>query len=305
MAQCILCNKNTAFLFPARDHANLNSDVAWNLDWCARCAFGRLRGDFSPETIASFYPDDYYTHRLTFEAPKQPSFFERLRTHLAWRADKGADLSPDEIAGEARTICDIGCGSGRILRKFQSSGFRSVGVEPDPKAREAAEGSGVILNGTAENLPHELKDKAFDVVLMSHVLEHCADPSWAIANARKLIGDKGTLIIEVPNNEALGFSIFKACWPWTDIPRHLNFFTPKSLNAILAQNGLKVTRTIFLGYLIQFSPEWIEMQETIWRRVGDGKAPNFGLRAWLLLLKSAFAKSEKKYASIRVHAVTI
>jgi SAM-dependent methyltransferase len=208
-----------------------------------------------------------------------------LLIHLAWRLDRQREFAPAELPN-GKTACDIGCGNGDILRRLKASGYDAIGVEPDPKARGVASEVCKIYDGTAEDLP-SLDD--FDIVLMSHVLEHCIDPLKAVENAKSLLSKNGTLVIEVPNNAALGFWWFKGRWPWTDIPRHLSFFTERSLRKLLNQLGLHVTKVVYTGYVRQFTPDWRDKIGGYWS-------------GWPLFLVSSFARDGLKYDSIRLHA---
>ena len=303
MPRCPICNGETTFRFSALDYARPNDQTERKLNWCARCDFGRLGGEFYPTEVSTFYPDDYYTHGAAGNAPQpELSFLERLRTHLAWRIDWGRDFHPNEIEACGGAVCDIGCGAGNVLRLWKEAGYQTFGIEPDPIARLRAIEAGEIFDGTAENPPKAILNRKFDIVQMSHVLEHCIDPFAAIANAKQMLAKDGTLIIEVPNNAALGFSMFQAAWPWADIPRHLNFFTDTSLRLLLQSNGLMIHQTIYTGYTRQFAPNWIAKQSEIWRAIKTDRTPNFEIATWSLLLRTALSKDRCKYDLIRVHA---
>jgi SAM-dependent methyltransferase len=177
------------------------------------------------------------------------------------------------------------------------------GIEPDPAARRLAEKAGEVFDGTAEALPGAIAGKQFDVVLLSHVLEHCIDPVAALKNVKGLLAPGRTAIIEVPNNAAPGFDTYGPGWFFADIPRHLQFFTENSLRKALAHAGLRVTRAIYTGYTRQFSPQWLAAQTEIREHIGLGSNEAWKTNAWLLLAKTAFARPAKKYDSIRVHAM--
>lgn len=276
--KCLLCGGTTKHRF---------SQDRFDLQWCEQCDFGRLAGDFTPEIVSTFYSADYYTHQAQANGSAPLSLFDRALVHAAWRLDHGVDFSPSEIVRGGTTVCDIGCGNGNILRLFKQAGYATTGIDPDPLAREAASDIGTILHGTAED--HSVTGK-FDVVVMSHVLEHCIDPIKSIDNAIRLMTRDGTLVIEVPNNAALGFDWFGTRWPWTDIPRHLSFFTNRSLGKLLMDAGLVITQTYFTGFNRQFSPSWR-------RQIGRVSS------GWPLLAALALKKdSPQKYDSIRVHA---
>lgn len=300
MVACPICEGPSKLLFATRDYARPSIKGEFALYWCSRCAFGRLAGDFTAEEIRDFYPTDYYTHTADWEVESERSFADRVRIHLAWLSDQGKHFHPSELAHVA-SVCDIGCGNGHDLRLFDPKLVQRVGVDPDPLARTTAADAGEIYCGTAEHLPAELAGRQFDAVLLSHVLEHCIDPSLAIRNLEKILAPRGTISIEVPNANAIGFSRYRACWPWSDIPRHLNFFTEASLRALLRRSGLEVTNVIYVGLTRQFTPNWMHKQNKIRSALGEEKRDN-SWDAWLLLARSMFAASERRYDSIRVHA---
>jgi SAM-dependent methyltransferase len=291
--------------FHARDHLRPQVSTEYQLDWCAGCAFGCIAGNFTPAMVSDFYTEGYYTHVASgTEQETKRRMLDRIRVHLAWRTDRGIDLSPREVqrAHNLPTLCDVGCGSGQAMSAFRSAGYDVVGIEPDAAARRLAEQTGTVYEGTAETLPDAITGRAFDAVLLSHVLEHCIDPAAALGNVKRLLAPAGTAIIEVPNNAATGFELYGPGWFFADIPRHLQFFTERSLDMALARAGLRVTRAIYTGYTRQFAPEWLAAQEQI-RRNAELDRSGANKSAWGLLARTAFASPSRKYDSIRVHAV--
>lgn len=242
------------------------------------------------------------------------TILERLRQHLAWRADFGVELTTERLrsltATDVQSCCDLGCGNGALLLSLKNLGCEVVGVEPDPQARHIAQERGVeVLNGTAEVLPDALEEGRFDVVFMIHVLEHTPSPIRAIENAVNLLRPGGHLVVETPNNRALGCRLSGATWPWLDVPRHLNFFTEMSLRAACGR-GAVVRDVEYRGYCRQFSRTWLDNEQAIWtafhaRGPWDGptREPRFRWRAWRLLLATILAPRDRKYDSVRVWAV--
>jgi SAM-dependent methyltransferase len=70
-----------------------------------------------------------------------------------------------------QSILDIGCGFGRNLRWLTDEGLHVVGVDINPKLVEAARDADLECM-TVEEL--ETRDDRFDVLLMSHIIEHFA-----------------------------------------------------------------------------------------------------------------------------------
>jgi len=294
------------------DYRKPNHSKDYEVYWCPDCDYGMVWGRPSKEEVNDFYAlDDYYTHNAdNAETNKEAlSFLDRMRIHISYRLDRGEDLEPSEVTSLLKEnkpkICEIGCGNGGNLAKFQAEGYSVFGVEPDPSAREVAKKvTPNIFNGTAEELPETIKNEKYDIVLMSHVLEHCLDVNTVISNVKAILKDDGIYIVETPNCKALGFKTYQGAWPWSDIPRHLNFFTPESIDKILKKHGFQVNLVKYSGFCRQFSNNWLKDEREIWSAFSQHSAmeqetPNFQIRAWKLLLSSLFTSNASKYDSVR------
>lgn len=315
-ATCPICGGAMAFAFSVPcDYRKQTTKQNYDVFWCSGCEYGQLWGRPSKSEIASFYDlDEYYTHHGSNGAtPDEPnSLIDRLRVHVAWRLDTGTELRPGDVEalvnGDDLSICEIGFGNAGLLLRFRAEGFSVSGVEPDPVAREQAKESlDNVYDGTAEDLPEVITRDKYDVVLMSHVLEHCLDIDAALSNARDLLKEGGVFVVETPNCRALGFRVYKGEWPWSDIPRHLNFFTPSSLEKALNKHGLKVVSKHYVGFCRQYLNPWLSTEEEIWSAFakhdpGRKKRPNFKARAWKLLIRSVWSSKAAKYDSVRLIA---
>lgn len=138
-------------------------------------------------------------------------------------------------------LCDLGCGDGQNLKRFSDAGFHVVGIEPDPVVRGRKAVCGDIRR-EVEMLPEGISCRRFDVLLLSHVLDVCTAIKKSMSNIRLILSSTGIVIIEVPNFAAKGFQNYGAERPWTDTPRHLTFFTERSLRRTLEAGGFSVNR---------------------------------------------------------------
>ncbi len=319
ISKCQICSHKTSKSFTAPcDYRKPKNSSSYDVYWCSECHFGQIWRRPTKAEVASFYElDSYYTHQVETNRNGNHNsgelFLDRLRLHLAWRLDQGEDLSPNNVKSifnqdDSLEILEIGCGNGTNISQFVDQKTSVVGVEPDPKAREAAINAGLtVYEGTAEDLPEAILGRKFDVVLMSHVLEHCLDINAAVANAKSMLRKGGIYIVETPNCDSLGFKQQMAEWPWSDIPRHLNFFTPLSLRSILVKHNFDVVSESYRGFCRQFSNSWLATEEEVWqsfRSCEEGKAirPNFKLRSWKLLMRSLVTSNLNKYDSVRIIA---
>lgn len=301
-AVCPLCDRSMSPLFAASDYRRPEVPDIFHVFWCADCAYGRVAPSPTPGEVASFYRIDYYTHAMTPEGTRSTSGIGRLRAHLAWRRDHGVWLEPGEL-GPPGTMLDIGCGDGTNMARFRAAGFDVSGIEPDPQARATASLHGSVHAGTAEDweLP---SGQAFRYALMANSLEHVISPLDALRRVRERLLPGGRLVIEVPNCASQGFHRYGPAWPWTDLPRHLHFFTRRSLARALELSGYAVRRVLYTGYSRQFDASWTEEMHRIRRQARiSGFVPDTGALAdWRLLARTAFATDDHKYDSIRIHA---
>lgn len=311
-SQCPICGEKESFLFSVPcDYRKPTKSKEYHVNWCNICHYGEVLDRPSKDEVPGFYHlDDYYTHSKSTRPPeKNPSFLEKLRTFISWRLDTGSEYSIEELNPLLKTdnpsVLEIGCGNGEGLSKLLEAGFSVSGVEPDPSARAAAKKLVPhIFEGTAEDLPEEVTHQTYDVIIMIHVLEHCLDINLAVSNLSKLLKPGGIYLVETPNSQAFAFKDYQGVWPWTDIPRHLNFFTPSSLASILNKHEFNVISTKYFGFCRQFSKSWLKVEENVWEAFSknspQGKRPHFSLRSWGLLLRSVFAPKASKYDSVRL-----
>jgi SAM-dependent methyltransferase len=138
-------------------------------------------------------------------------------------------------------VLDIGCGDGRFLAAMRARGWTVAGIEPDPAAVRAARGRGIDVHvGVLDDV--ELPDASFDVVTMSHVIEHVPDPVRALSSSLRLLRPGGRLVAVTPNASSIGLRSFGKAWAGLDPPRHLVLFTPRALARCAGAAGFASAR---------------------------------------------------------------
>ncbi|MHC5309826.1 class I SAM-dependent methyltransferase [Myroides sp. LJL116] len=126
---------------------------------------------------------------------------------------------------QAKSILDIGCGTGEFLLHAKNNGWKTTGLEPSDQAKNLAKQKGLELVEHSS----ELKDASFDVITMWHVLEHVADLDFQIKELRRLLKKDGIILIAVPNHESYDAQYYKQFWAAYDVPRHLWHFSRSSI----------------------------------------------------------------------------
>lgn len=206
---------------------------------------------------------------------------------------------------QRKRICDFGCGNGSIMQILMEAGHDVVGIEVDPEAVAVTRSKGLrVYQSTFDTLPDQVKNLQFDICIISHVLEHCLEPVNVIKNVGSLLVPGGFIVCEVPNNQCKVARKKGPYWRWLDVPRHLNFFTPKSIVDVFIRAGFKVESLEFCGYTRMFSSERVLEEQQI-EDFQQGKEIAEEIRwesqcsNWSLLLRTQFARDEDKYDSVR------
>ena len=129
------------------------------------------------------------TDGMSLSFGSQAAAYERARPGYPPAAVE-AGLPPG-----ARTVVDLGAGTGKLTRALTARGLDVVAVEPDPgmRARLAAAVPGVrLLAGTAEALP--LPDASADAVLVAQAW-HWVDPVRAVPEIARGLRPGGRLAL--------------------------------------------------------------------------------------------------------------
>lgn len=93
-------------------------------------------------------------------------------------------------------ILDIGCGRGELLQLLAASGYEVFGCDMDAECVRLSSKYANVQQLTVEQIASDKFECKFDLVVMSHVLEHIENPS---AMMNRLKGMSKHLLISVPN----------------------------------------------------------------------------------------------------------
>ena len=174
------------------------------------------------KAIADFYTNDYRASANPAAYPDRVNF----KTHV-YRTPRQLRYVYDDVK-EMSAGLDIGCAIGWTVKTMDFLGMEAYGVEYHNADRAwARDNLGVEIYPELKDLPR----REFDLINMSHVLEHIADPIGYLKMLQEenYLAKGGKLIIEVP-----GMSSPSA---WTAY--HLVLFNGESLTRTLLEAGLE------------------------------------------------------------------
>ena len=193
---------------------------------CADCGLIFQSSGASQAVDQDFYTETYRKIYQSTDEPTAKDLWVQERRALSLIKI----LHTLNIEPPAR-ILDIGASTGVLLQALQNTfGSEVIGVEPGDAYRRHAEGRGITMFASVEELlTNDLP--RFDLISMIHVLEHLPDPVGFLSMIRtKILKESGILLLEVPNFYA--HESYELA--------HLVCYTPHTLQTVLRQAGFHV-----------------------------------------------------------------
>ncbi|MFC1682207.1 class I SAM-dependent methyltransferase [Nanoarchaeota archaeon] len=130
---------------------------------------------------------------------------------------------------DSERVLDVGCGKCEFI-ELNPFNLKVSGIDINIKAVEDAKEKGfeVKLGNVNKKLPCE--SDFFEGIISSHVLEHIEDPTNLFSEIKRILKDKGKLVLIVPN---YSFNEFYSDYT------HKHPYTKMSLYRIFRDNGFE------------------------------------------------------------------
>lgn len=232
---------------------------------CGDCGHTYLNPCPTDNELARCYPDGYSAHRSrqpkeagptppTFTATASAksrtpwylaSWFRRIpgpRWLYYWLTDTKSHFIPAGSTG--RRALELGCATGDFLLILKQQGWDAEGVDIVESAVRAAEERGLsVRRGDPTTI--ELRAATYDYVFAWMVVEHLPRPRSAFDRVHAALKQGGAFCFSVPNFASWERRLWGSHWKGTDLPRHLQHFTPRTLRKLLGSSGFKDVTLIY------------------------------------------------------------
>ncbi|GAI33186.1 unnamed protein product, partial [marine sediment metagenome] len=119
-----------------------------------------------------------------------------------WKADFMTDYLEMSKSIEGERILSLGCGTGRVEKALECSGYKTEGVDINDTALAMAKKKGLKVGKVdleKDTLPYE--DNSFQTAIGLHILEHLKNPEQLIKEAKRVA--KNRVIFIVPLGERM------------------------------------------------------------------------------------------------------
>lgn len=205
--------------------------AAYDVVACPGCGF------VYADTPAS--QEDYDRHYARFSKYEDPAVATGGGASAADRKRIGllAARMAERVPEGARVL-DVGCAGGGLLLALRERGFRNLrGVDASEACAAQVRATGI----PAESVPLSAlgtlgRAGPFDLIILSHVLEHVRDLGSAVGVAATLLAQAGTVYFETPDASSYDDHPFVP-WYFFD-PEHINHFDTARLAALGRRHGL-------------------------------------------------------------------
>lgn len=224
----------------ARDYL-LQHPGRFRISRCKNCNHEFLSIRPTSACIKEFYQGNYYTHK-----PAKARYLA-LSQFTQWAGSQAIKFKnvitrrviENKKASSGQCVLDYGCGNGRTLKQLKSNGWNVKGYEPDGEARSFANAS--LSQACITDNPNEiLTPTSYDVIILSHVIEHLYDPLDLLLKLRAALKNDGIMILSTPCADCIESKIFGKYWRGYECPRHLHVFSSQSLKQLCIDAGLEV-----------------------------------------------------------------
>lgn len=185
--RCILCGSNNyRLLYQAIDFKI--SHNWFNIVKCNNCSLVFTNPRPLENQIGKFYPNRYYSYK-------------------PYGLKKNREDDMEKPTNKSK-ILDIGCGSGKWLYRQKILGNDVYGVEISRDVGRVVNELGLnVFFGKLEDA--KFPNDFFDLVRISHVLEHLYSPLESLKEVKRVLKRGGQCVISVPNVESIEIYIIK------------------------------------------------------------------------------------------------
>ncbi|MCA9416290.1 MAG: methyltransferase domain-containing protein, partial [Candidatus Omnitrophica bacterium] len=244
----------------------IGGENGWPIMRCTGCGLIQTHPQPTQETLTRKYQEQYYgegsidTARGIHESPpigETPmTMLPRVMDYLI-----GQGLADFETSRSEKRMLDIGCGEGILMRDFRIRGWACEGTEVSEPAIEFLREKGYIIY---EGILSQIEDLRgdYDLVTMSHVIEHVRDPLGDLRKIHSLMAPGGWIFVTTPGADSLPSRIAGEDWFYD--PDHIFFFSKQTLQVMLEAAGFEVSN--LSAYVGVGRETW----EEAWLREGLG-----------------------------------
>ena len=226
------------------ERENLFEKDGYPIGRCRSCGLVQVGAELNAGELEAIYGEDYFKDEI----------FDDYMAERAARLESGARLA-DALARivPGGRLLDVGCAAGFFL-KAASRHYDVTGVELSLFAADYARTELGLRVLTGDVTEVALDGERFDVVTMWNTIEHMADPLGAVRRVAGLVPPSSVLALSTGDASGPLARRDLSRWNLMSPPHHLFFFTPSTLDLLLAKAGFRLRRIVYDGVVATAGP---------------------------------------------------
>jgi|SRR5277367_1883081 len=185
-------------------------------------------------------------------------------------------------------VLDLGCAKGAYLRQFSK---QSIGVDVSNPNLEHCRKLDLQVLPADLNSPLLFSSGSFPVIFCSHVLEHVDAPIALLRECRRILSERGLLLLGLPIETSL-VNRMRGQRYFYHHPGHLYSFSLENIDVLLKKTGFEILRLYFEPRIIHAQP-WLSWMQRLPSRLMYSLA----LAYWVVARKISEPCSEKRNAN--------
>jgi 2-polyprenyl-3-methyl-5-hydroxy-6-metoxy-1,4-benzoquinol methylase len=265
---CTICKSTGELLYKGLKDQLFSARGDWNIFVCPTCKLLWLNPFPIPEELSKIY-GSYYTHDetnyyagknikksligkigdyLRFQVYRSFGYKDALlKSGIKYRINIGGRIPVfknyillDMLRVHpswGKKLLDVGAGNGEFLKLMKMLGWVVEGTETDERAVNYARSNHALTMHLGFLSDIKLPDNTYDVITLSHVIEHVFNPEELMLECKRLLKPGGRLVILTPNSGSLAHRKFGKYWRGLEIPRHMFVFSVKNFSILAQKTG--------------------------------------------------------------------
>lgn len=200
---------------------------------CQKCGLGVAKSMPMPEELSRLYREEYFFGKEYFDYKAdrhalEKNFHQRIKF-----------LRPF-LHSNAKVV-EVGCAYGYFLNLIKSDITWHKGFDVSKEGIEyACAELDVNARSTDFLKDRDIKNSSVDLVCMWDVVEHLGEPDKYINKSAQILKRGGALSLTTGDMSSFVARKRGTKWRMIHPPTHIYYFSPISIQKLLAKNGLKV-----------------------------------------------------------------
>ncbi len=211
---------------------------------CSSCGLVQVDTALGRQDLEQIYNEEYFSSQVFHD------YVAERRARVESGARAAETLSRLVPTG---TLLDVGCAAGFFM-EAASKHYEVTGVELSSFASDYARRELGLRVLTGDVTDGGLEGEQFDVVTVWNTIEHMADPLGGLGAIARLARPGALLALSTGDVAGPLARRDLRTWNLMSPPYHLSFFSPETIDLLLAKTGFIMRRIVYDGVVATTGP---------------------------------------------------